>query len=696
MVYNQGVKKIFNSAPIYLFAILLISFLIFRSKLNSPGLPIWADNSLPTQNMKSFGEISNFLYSEKNNGLVYNPIFASIYFLINKIFDLFQLMSINNKMLGFLWIFLPYLVVYTSIFLSLSRLLRNKALSFVLTLFYIFGPLNLSWVAAGWSTTSYSHAGSLLFFCFFLIYLKYPKTKYLLIMPILSVIGFMNIAYFYSIAVCCLAYLFVFLAVYDIGLKKAFNNYKSLVILAVFIILINMFWILPVPFMAKGKADAFGLNDIYSTSYLTPLNSFTLLTAIQDSDQFKDVFLFFNSPVYQLCFILLSFAVLYYSIKVFRKDADIRAISIIYLIVFGISLGKNLNIVWSLFKLLPGSQLVRSPQLKFYSLLFFLLSLLIGIIIVRYKSKVLLFLLFVNIVLGVLAFNKGDFFSYSTNLVIPEDYNKVRDYLSLPENRYDTVAMFPPMSHGPMIKWVKNHPYCGFYMDEMLSNPLVVYYWGDARIPSYLKDIYSKEVPDLVGYLGSGGVSFVIVHKDFVQFPVTQDFNNVDNITKVIGGKNIDLYKISDVSYRTLFYSDDGTPVEYERLNPTAYVINTGNKNLINFNSQFNVGWSLYGEGELKKVGYNNCRIYVGSHNICTLLLLFSRNAESHLIGKDNKDSWDLSTSVSNKYLLFYTPQNYLYIGVFISILSLITNVLLLVIYSVKEKTGRDVFINNV
>ncbi|MFZ2664329.1 MAG: hypothetical protein WAX66_03120 [Patescibacteria group bacterium] len=354
-------------------------------------------------------------------------------------------------------------------------------------------------------------------------------------------------------------------------------------------------------------------------------------------------------------------------------------------------MGGNFGVLWSLFKALPGSFVFRSPQLKVFPLTFFLLSLLVGIVISKYKSKLLISFMSLLIALGIVGFYKGNIFSYWKNIIIPEDYTRISKYFNDTNNNYETVVLFPAMYHGPMVKW-NDEIYTSYIMDRILNNPKVVYYWTDTWVPVFLKNAYNiPPIDNLSHYLGSGGVRYVLANKDYVQFPLVQDLSSDKGLTKIISGENIDLYKVSDDLYKSLFYSNN-VSLEYKRISPVMHLVSTDSEKVITFNRQYDKSLVLFDNKDVTSTDYYNCNLVINELNLCDVLLLKIKPLVKQPLGTDYKNNWILPDDSSGSYVLYYTPQIYLYLGLIISFVSLIGHVTYLLLVAKKDFEEQIVF----
>lgn len=681
-------RDIFQSDIFAVILISIITVLIFRPLIFKTGYPSWSDNAGPlVMNMDRYDDIANFTYSEKHNGLVYNSNIILTDFLVNKFAHVLDYFICSQKDLVVAWVIFPYIVMNISMYFALKNILKNNSVSLNLTIFYIFSIVGLTNLASGWVTTTYSQAAGILFLSFFIRYLREPNFKSILIMSILSIFGFMNISNMYGIIIVCFAVFIVWLFINFKDVKKSFYLFRGILLLPVLMFLINMFWLLPLPFMSRQMGTSFNLKNIYTSSTYTFINTFSFASSFSLFEPAQEIFGFYNSLLYKIlffAFILVIFSKVFFKI---RDDKFVMNIFILYILVFSLSMGEKIKPVWFFLQMLPTSFLIRSPQLKFHTTCFFLLLLLVGYLILKYRCKKILFSLLFLIFIGFVYSSRGKIFTYWDSIVIPEDYIQAVQYLSKEENRYKTLMKFPPTSGGPQLSW-REDIYTYPIIDVMLYNPLVVRTWGDSMVPVYLRNLYTHEAKNISNILGDSGVKFILVHKDYTNFPVKRDFSNEIGFKLIVGGKNIDLYELSDDYYKPLFFNSD-INLDFERINPVKHVVYAQPGNKITFNRSHDVSLNLYDDKDLNNIGYYKCNIKFGNMNFCDLMLLSVSPISKNTLENNHRNSWITPKDSSGKYVVYYEPQIYFYIGLIISSLTLFFLVFYLIILINGEKNKR-------
>jgi len=686
---SKTLRNVLDSNIFFISVITLITLFLFKP-LFSEGYPSWADNStVPVLNMSRFNSKSNFTYAEHYHGLIYNANEILMNFIPNKISLILNIFTEDTRILSILWVVLPYIVMNICMYLSLFNVFEEKRLSFLLTLFFMFSPLSFSQIAYGWSWPSYSIAFGLLFISYLIKYLRYPRFKYVVIMSLVSVIGTINIANFYAFVVGALVYFLLYVVINKLNFKVVYKNYKGILFLPIISILINLYWIIPTIPMSENLAQNFFLTDIYPSSILTSINTFSFTTTFATFDAYQNVFRFFNSNFFIILNYLFLLVVFYYVLKNLNNSLLALFFSL-YLFFFGLSLGKNFSILWKPFQILPGAYIIRSPQLKFFPVLFYFLSLSVGWIIKEYKPKLLIYTLYVVIVLGIFGFCNGNLFSYWGNVTPPEDYKEVVEKLDTRDSRYETVAVFPKIWGMTTINWLDDR-YASPIMHSMIYNPLIIYNnWNTSVVPTYIKDAYIDPLVNIPEVLGSGNVKYVLVHKDYSNYSVDMDLFNTEGFTKIAGGENIDLFEVSDHLYKGLFYSGEMN-LSYERISPVMHTFKLDPGRSVTFNRQHDVSLKLYDRKDIEETGYYDCNFKIGDLNFCDILLLKVKPLPKQPIGKDYKNNWILPENSSGSYVVYYEPQIYFYIGLIISFVAFILHVLYLLLAKESDKNKQVV-----
>lgn len=677
------IKNILISNVAHWVIIIFITITIFGTTIKTSGYTSWADNASPrVLNIEKYNNISNFTYAENVSGLIFNTNLIVTHFIPNKIASTLSLFINNTRLLILFWVILPYVVLHLSLYLSLKMVLKEKNISLILTLLYMGSLLGLTQIAYGWDTTIYSQAAGLLSLSLFIKYLKNPKLYYVSSISLLSLIGFVNIANYYAILLIFVFYFIVYVILSSISISRVLELYKNIIFLPILMFLINSYWLLPLPFMARETGFVKDFVNIYDTSVLTILNTFNYITSFSLFEQANNVFGFFHSSIYRITFTYLLMLVIYgISIKTTRKDVTSKISIIMFLLIFSLSLGDRSGIIWKLLNNLPGFFILRSPQLKFYPYLFYFFLLMLGWLVTKYEVKKLVFLTVFITILGFLGIRRGDLFKHWKNISLPSDYSAVVNYLSDDSNKFSSVMKYPPTRGGPKLSW-RDDIYSYPIIDNMIYNPIIVRTWGDSQVPVYLRGVYNEGGGRISEVIGSGGVKFIIVHKDYSDYRVRYDFEDDQYFEPIITGENIDLYKVSNAVYKPLFYNNN-QHLNYIRVNPVMHLVNTNPGNMIIFNRQHDVSLSLYDKEDLQKIGYYKCNMSIGNLNLCDIYLLRANPLPKEPLDKEFKNRWVTPFDTSGTYVVYYTPQIYFYIGLIISFAVFLLNIFLIIKYKI-------------
>ncbi len=99
----------------------------------------------------------------------------------------------------------------------------------------------------------------------------------------------------------------------------------------------------------------------------------------------------------------------------------------------------------------------------------------------------------------------------------------------------------------------------------------------------------------------------------------------------------------------------------------------------------------LYDERDIRDVGYYNCNFSIGDLNFCDILLLEANPLPKQPLDETYKNNWILPEDSSGSYVVYYEPQIYFYIGLIISFLAFIAQVLFLLFAKDSDKNKRMV-----
>jgi len=132
---------------------------------------------------------------------------------------------------------------------------------------------------------------------------------------------------------------------------------------------------------------------------------------------------------------------------------------------------------------------------------------------------------------------------------------------------------------------------------------------------------------------------------------IHQILDSLDKIKKIKTFGQVEIYQIDKSEFLPRFYIEGvQSELAFEKINPVKYKLNVknpGQEFLLVFSETFNPGWQIKSETNLLKAEHVHTNIYANAWRI-----------------KSTDPKLDLT--------VYYQPQNYVYIGLVISSLSLL------------------------
>jgi|GEM_PF-4991142 len=698
MSYKNFIAK--NSLLIFFSLISLISFAIFIIPFYSKGYLLYSDSIPFTLNFQSFSNLSNFVYAEKYLGLLPNPVYIMNFFLVHKIFYILSLFF-KQETLTVLYIFFPFLLHNLSLFFSFNLILNNKYVSALLTMSYVFSIVSFDMIFTGGGPL-WSNIGGFIFFSSFIKLIQTKNYKYIPIIVCSSVIGFMNIAFFYC---CVLGVFFYFIAYLIVKANVSSLSLKGvqlsvyLLLTVILILLINSFWILPSLKHHTNVTDTYKTDRtlLLSRSKLaTPLHNFQFSYVFRDEPIYSKLYSIYNSSFYRI-FFLIALCLSLYGITRKARHSDVLILLIVFILLFFISLGTNF-VFWDFLSIFPGWFLLRDPTRVVY-FLFFVYLLTLGNATKQYRhdNGVYLWFLGMFILVNSFVFFNSNIWSYHVNNALPKDYLELQKYLSTIENRTKTAIFLPEFSWYPRYRWMQNKTYVPVISEVLIQNPVILSFFGRNKIPKYFNNFYDNKVPEnaIAEYLGATSVKYVIINKDDIDSVAVNNFDQEKGLNKIINGVNLALYEVKNQYYHPLITASPSA--SFIKVNPTKYRIKIrfDNKAKIVFNMPYSSDWQLYPSE--KYANFTCDKSLTAYLSGCKDLNRFFEGEEFKYFflkpqlystpkrKADFGNEWTLSeadlikTLPQNEYIvhkdgtieiqliLFYKPQLYFYVGLLIS-----------------------------
>lgn len=440
------------------------------------------------------------------------------------------------------------------------------------------------------------------------------------------------------------------------------------VIPIIIVLFLHAFWVFP--FLIAPRNPIKELGDIYSTtgavkffSFATLENSISLLHPNWPSNLFGKVE--FMKPEFLLVPVL-AFSSLLSAAK--KKDKKSRMIIIFSLIaLFGAFMAKGSQdpfggVYLFLFEHFPGMQMFRDPT-KFYVLVALSFSILIPysiesiflLVRKRYYSLSIFVPVLILIYFAVLirqAFIPGLPGLFKTTSIPPE-YIKLEKLLSEKGQFYRTL-------------WIPTTSRFSYYSPE---RPIVSAY-GLFLTQDYNKLSASLSARTSEKLLEDFSVKYVVVPLDSrgeiylkdrkyskqIYEKMLSNVANIPFLKQIKGYGGIGVFKTT--SYKGLFWSvNPDIVISYTYLDPVSYNVSIENAKAgdrIIFSQHYDKGWQAEGQGEsLISENYNKLNSFV------------------------------LKREGNNKLQVRYLPQRFVYVGIWISVVSGIT---LIILYIFKRK----------
>lgn len=566
-------------------------------------------------------------------------------------------------------------------YLLMKRLNVSNAVALVTGLFYMLSPYALVVV---WNP---SYGQTFPFYTFFplvlSLHLRYMKSctvfsKELfsgLIISSLSLIGtsFSNPTFF-ILLFCGFGIITVIVLLESETLSSKDVLTKAFVYLLSYIFL-NMFWLFPLiadlnNAFSSADNSTIGVMKDNATQYLNSVsyyNAFRLsgLWTAQ-AEYLGDYYYAFHTFWDSFFYIISSYVFVFFLIFAYMRSKNKKYAFIFLVFLFAFLLNAGLrgsglfkDFTEILYRLTYFGRAFRSVYLKFGALLVLSFSMLFGFLLNIYSNKVLNIGLTLVILVHAFPFFTGDIIkgpginmpSYS--VTIPEDYYDVSNFINS-DNEEIKVLMLPvPVGYNVHLSWGSGGYIGAEFMRTLLDKPL--YYQGSFRMIQFLTENMN------VDYLGSVNIKYIILRKDIFSGDLRRDyltkswdeiFTLVDSseITKLMETDNLVLYEISKEKVKPLFYSSNfGDKISFEKMNPAKFRVTlhtTDFNTTLFFNEGFNNNWK--------------------ANILPTSNGTISREYSSEFI-----NSWYLSGSNDYEILIYNSAQNYLYVGISISVVTL-------------------------
>lgn len=682
-----------------------LGLLIFSLPLIREGINNYADNSPIVLNIEGYRDASLFVFNFKNWGLAKEPVNIMMQVPLYLFFLPFTKVVYSPNLLSVLWMYLPFCVFINTLFAVISKYARNLLYSFLGTLFVIFSPPIYNVIFAGWYGTFLSLSGGVLLIDFSLGLYKDSslwKNNFLKLL-IAFVLGFINIAFFYSFALT--AGLLSLIAILYIKSSKQFISYIGFTAVSGIILFVGTaFWLLPFLSNSGYIGTNYGGNtdpiSFLHDSYTGYLNNLGFGYVFNTADWYVDFYSYLNHPITPALYICVLILVFYFFYKK-KTDKFSLGIIIVCLLVFDMSLGHK-AITYSLFSRLPLWELQRVP-IRFYYPFLILISLLLvrkEIFLTRKTSILLQGILSLTVLFNVFVFTARNPFIYFRDSILPKDYVTVYDILNK-SFKLDGVISFPELTWYSKYSWVDENVYEPNIHSIYVTNPLVMPVIDRSFTPVDFDAVYDGKVntQNMPNFLGRHSVRYVLVNHDYSEHKLKMPIEFVSSLEPVYLGKDLELWKIPDKDYIPLVSSSTNENIHY--FNPSKFSITPkGVQTVLHLNTPYNKNWAVYETGGLsctdskQSQASKKSKITICSDSLLTSLwdvrLLFSEPKMGE--GKPSdiyRNSFNLISDTGDRtFVLYYMPQLYMYAGLIVTTVGFIIT-LLLYLFSIRCNSNK-------
>lgn len=718
--FKMTFKRFFKSELLSLIVIFLVCFLIVSLWFKDGLMFAGGEDVISFYNPDRVFDLFFYTWNPQDSGTPQIQLLARIpYFYVMKLLYNWGIPGVLLQALTFFLLMLSgTLAIYFLLKETLSKDLpenMKRSVPIIGSLFYLLNPYTMSQIwLRGLYNQFFSFALVPIFLLFFVLGLSRKNIVYGLIAVICSFI-FSTASTHPATVITTWAIPIIYLIFYFFKFK---NNVKNITfgLFYIFTILIlwflvNAFWIYP--FIEVGKQIFSSTLDTSITDNIGTLQGvskdtpiFTVLRLLHNGYFFRG--LYYGDIYLSFPFMLISWlipAVALFSFSFFKKMKYFKFYFFSLLICLFISSGDNFPLGWLLifiFQLVPFLQVLRNPYEKFgiNFLIAYIPFFTIGLMIVSNwfgeklnSSKLAKLIQYFIIILisGIFVWpiwtGKFAVEPYVNPWIkIPSYYRLADNWLM--EQHEDFQILQLPLTAGDGIRYTWNYPFqgiepshyffqkpsirTGYFFNNSYFAPIGEQFVNlrEGEKIKYVTD--NREVLDknkIIEGLSLLNIRYIILHNDvdykFSSSPspdqIREYLNKQDKIKFVKKFEELEVYEIEDSKNLSVVYSEDAE-IETLKKNPTLYEINvknaTGETNLY-FLQTFNPGWEL--------------------------------SLDNQVVTKHEKvfsyaNGWKINKLGNYTLTLSYKPQQSVYLGFKISLISLIILSIVIVIISIWKK----------
>jgi len=631
-------------------------------------------------------------------------------------------------------IMLFYPIIFGVIFSSyffVYFLTKSKLASFVSSLFYSFNIYFLI-TLTGALYLSLGYAFAPLVLLFFLKIIESPRKSNKFLFTIFSVLlGFLEFRIFFIVAFIMFVYLLLYVYIEKITFRKTLDLLTHFIYPAIFFVLANIFWTLPLIKINLIASNELFDRPLFGESFFNIINSLVVFHPWWTWD-IPTIFQLQIASPYLFGVLIFSAFVLFF-IKSKRNLAEKQRDLFIFFIIFliGVFLTKQSAIPieglyhW-LYKNVPGFNAFREPS-KFFLISSVGMSVILSFVVTRLRNKKKILVLFLMSLFLIIFANAYTMFSGKIETMfiprnIPDEYNELNSFI-LSNTDYSRILWFPHINRFGIN--TNNHPAI-----SMLLNIDTVYEEFSKDSGKKFEDHLFKPFDDEVfeDLISRQSIQYVIIPSNLVWDEVDSPWKNPENyidkfnsskyLKKIdmpfLEEKNIFIYenenfrphiyktKEKETIDRDIFYKN----IEHISKNPTEYEIvlkNISDPLWINFSESYHPDWKLrIGDFHWWKVFWEGDEYFLSDEfHEENNAKLNSFYLNPKVICKEYKCLKNEDGSVNINMTLYFKLQSYFYLGLIVSITTLIGCVGYLMSHGIKRwvfhrSNNKDSFENDV
>lgn len=681
--------QIKNNTYIYIFTLLFIGFLThiswfnFTTTLNFSDWYYWPD--LPTKELyNSWGTWVTYWDLGQPNIQIYFLLFKSVWSLIT------QIGTSYDDAVKFTFLIPISIFGFLSPFFLSKHITKNNLVSFIGALFYGTTTYFLLKQTAH-IPIAFVYAMTPIVFLLAIETFKKNKSLYWIILTLtFSII----VGYEIRIGLILATIIFIYFVLFHI--RDYITYIKNILISLIVFITLNAYWLIPstqTTLVEKSQTIAnrglFG-NKLFDMKYAINLYE-SSWTGSYPNMEFKPQ----TINVFAWLIPISIVIILYLSTK--KKNDNYKMLVFFSLIsIIGILLTKQSsypykNLYSWLYDNVPIFNLYREAS-KFYLItaLGYLGIITIGLNTIRKESKILFTLLTLSIIaislLNLKPLLNQDIKTMFVNRTMPYDYQILTEYINS-QNDYFRTLWIPRDS-----RW---SPYSNYNpkASGLTATPEIMEYLHSDK--SLILDSNKLNIFDNI--LDQYSIKYVIIpikddqnDDDFFQYYKPRDYY-IDQINKFtclkpldIGTNDLLIYE--NENYRPHIYITDTKPnlsvkteyedIEYQLVSPTEYKVKISNINdslYLNFSENYNPYWRLrIGEFNWVKsiISQNyfidNTYHKKNEYDLNTYFIDIEQVCTNYTCTINENGSYDIEAT------LYFEPQTRFYLGVFVSLSTLV------------------------